>query len=220
MARHRLGRSGVRNTLYSRNPLSRLPSYWEVVSLLGSCKAFKSKAGERERERRKELKKDIAGRQGITWVVPGHFWDRRTQTLILSEQLGCMVTGSQRTRFLGHSLNEGESSSEAALQEERKEDPRSFGGAGWPLLLTGKGTHCKLPEEEIFRFLLREDNGSAFGEEKHIQGMKCARCCTQVLRSRVLRYCTFSSASPGQAPSGLLLSIIPVVQQLSCSLIK
>lgn len=73
---------GGRNTLYSRNPISKVPGYWEVVSLLGSCKAFKNKAG--ERQRRGELKKDVAGRQGIVWVVPGPFWDRRTQTFTLS----------------------------------------------------------------------------------------------------------------------------------------
>lgn len=29
----------------------------------------------------------------------------------------------------------------------------------------GKGTYWELSEEEIFRFILREDNGSAFGRE-------------------------------------------------------
>ena len=90
--------------LCSRNPISKVPSHWEVVSLLGSCNAFKNKAG--ERERRRELKKDIAGRQEIAWVVPGHFWDRRTRTLILSGRLGCMVTGESRDQIPG-SLTEG-----------------------------------------------------------------------------------------------------------------
>lgn len=80
MARHRLGQSGDRNTLYSRNPISKVPSYWEVVSLLGGCNAFKNKAGEREREGGR--------RRRITWVVPGHFWDRRAQSLALGRRLG------------------------------------------------------------------------------------------------------------------------------------
>lgn len=89
----------VAGTLYSKNPISKVPSYWEVVSLLGSCNAFRNEGG--EREKRRELKKNIAGRQGIAWVVPGHFWDRRTQTLIPSGRLGCMVTGKSRDQISG-----------------------------------------------------------------------------------------------------------------------
>lgn len=44
-----LGRSGGGNTLRCRNPISKVPSYRETVSLPGSCNTFKNKAGERER---------------------------------------------------------------------------------------------------------------------------------------------------------------------------
>lgn len=47
---------------------------------MGGCNDFKSKAGERQRG--KGLKKDIAGRQGIAWEVPGQRWDERMQSLI------------------------------------------------------------------------------------------------------------------------------------------
>jgi len=98
-----MGTSGGRNTLYPTNPISNLPSYWEMVSLRGSCNAFKIKAG--ERDRRRELKKDIAGRQGIAWVIQvpsgtgGH-------TLTPRRWLGWVGMGRSRDQIPG-SLAEG-----------------------------------------------------------------------------------------------------------------
>lgn len=100
MARRGPGRSDGRNTLYSRNPISKVPSYWEMVSLLGNSNAFKNKNGESE-----------GGEKGIertAWVVPGPFRGRRTRTLILNGLLGCVVTGESRTRILSPSPKEGE----------------------------------------------------------------------------------------------------------------
>lgn len=79
-------------------------------------------------------KKGIEGRQGTAWVVPGPFRGRRTRALILSGLLGCVVTGESRTRILGPSPKEGESSREAALQEMGQRRISDY--------LDGQDAHC------------------------------------------------------------------------------
>lgn len=81
-----------------------------------------------------------------------------------------MVMGSHRTRCLGHSLKEGESSSEADLQE--------MGERRIPDHLEGQDGHCySWASEYIGRclrrfstFLLRQDNRSAFWERSTFRG--------------------------------------------------
>lgn len=54
-----------RNTLYSSNPISKVPSWWEIMSLPGNFNAFKNKNGESEGK-----KKDTEG-QGWSQVLSG-----------------------------------------------------------------------------------------------------------------------------------------------------
>lgn len=71
-------------------------------------------------------KKNTEGGWGVAQVVPGPFWGRRTQTLILNALLRFLVTGEPRTRLLSPSLK-GVKQGSCLAGDGRKEDPRLFG---------------------------------------------------------------------------------------------
>lgn len=98
-------------------------------------------------------------------MVPGPFWDRRTQTLIL---LRFLVTEEPRTRFPSPSLK-GVKQGSCLPGDGRKENPRLFGWGRMVTAACGQGNTSGgawAGDFQIFR-------------ETHAQCVQCPalRCC-------------------------------------------